>query len=284
MINSTVRLGLATVLLSILPSCVLSVSAQDNFFSKWQARASATQAKQPGWSTPVISPYPMLIQVFRAEFVRQIAPARTQTWNYGNTKGVNLIPFARTEFDVYMPPYIEHNSKARDGFGDASFLGKYRILSRNEKSGNYILSAGLLASIPTGSYSNGAADATVTPQLTGGKGYGHFDVFSTIAGTLPVHNAEKAGRPVASNTVAQFRIGKYAIPEVEDNATFYQGGSNDGKTQNFIAPGIMFGKFKVQPHDAKARSGFAFGAAEQIATSKFHTYNHSLYFTGRFLF
>jgi hypothetical protein len=258
--------------------------AQDNFFSRWQARASATQARQPGWSTPVIAPYPMLIQVFRAEFVRQIAPARTQTWNYGDTKGLNLIPFARTEFDVYMPPYLQHNSKAKDGFGDASFLAKYRILSGNEKSGNYIVSAALLSTIPTGSYSNGAADATVTPQLSAGKGFGHFDVFSTIAGTLPVHNGEKAGRPIASNTVAQYRLGKYVIPEVEDNATFYQGGSNDGKTQNFVSPGLMLGKFKLQPHDARARSGFSFGAGEQIATSQFHTYNHALYLTGRFLF
>lgn len=261
-----------------------AATAQDNFFTKWQARASATQARQPGWSTPVIAPYPMLIQVFRAEFVRQITPARTQTWNYGDTKGLNLIPFARTEFDIYMPPYIQHNTKAKDGFGDASFLAKYRILSGNEKNGNYIVSAGLLASIPTGSYSNGALDATVTPQLSAGKGFGHFDAFSTIAGTLPVHNGQKAGRPIASQTVAQYRLGKYVIPEVEDNATFYEGGANDGKTQNFVSPGIMLGKFKVQQHDPKARSGFSFGVGEQIATSKFHTYNHALYFTGRFLF
>ena len=278
------RPGLVASFSLLLLTLAQSASAQDNFFTKWQARASATQAKQPGWSTPVIAPYPMLIQVFRAEFVRQIAPARTPTWNYGDTKGLNLIPFARTEFDFYMPPYIQHNTKAKDGFGDASFLAKYRILSGNEKSGNYIVSAGLLATIPTGSYSNGAADATVTPQLTGGKGFGHFDAFSTIAGTLPVHNGEKAGRPIASNTVAQYRLGKYVIPEVEDNATFYEGGSNDGKTQNFISPGLMLGKFKVQPHDLKARTGLSFGVGEQIATSKFHTYNHGLYFTGRLLF
>ncbi len=278
------RRYLTALFAALLPCAHFVAQAQNNFFSSWQARASATQAKQPGWSTPVIAPYPMLIQVFRAEFVRQIAPARTQTWNYGDTKGLNLIPFARTEFDFYMPPYLQHNSKAKDGFGDASFLAKYRIFSGNEKNGNYIVSAALLSTIPTGSYSNGAADATVTPQLSAGKGFGHFDAFSTIAGTLPVHNGDKAGRPIASNTVAQFRLGKWVIPEVEDNATFYEGGSNDGRTQNFVSPGLMLGKFKVQPHDLKARSGLSFGAGEQIATSKFHTYNHALYFTGRFLF
>jgi hypothetical protein len=282
--RSSTRQRLTALSAAVLFTSQFAAHAQDNFFTKWQARASATQAKQPGWSTPVIAPYPMLIQVFRAEFVRQIAPTLTQTWNYGDTKGLNLIPFARTEFDFYMPPYIQHNTKAKDGFGDASFLAKYRILSGNEKNGNYIVSAGLLATIPTGSYSNGAADATVTPQLSAGKGFGHFDAFSTLAGTLPVHNGEKAGRPIASQTVAQYRLGKYVIPEVEDNATFYEGGANDGKTQNFVSPGIMFGKFKVQPQDAKARTGFSFGVGEQIATSKFHTYNHALYFTGRLLF
>jgi hypothetical protein len=275
----TTRFGLAATLL-----CTVPALAQNDFFSKWQARASATQAKQPGWTVPVISPYPMLIQVFRTEFTRQIAPARTQTWNYGDTKGVNVIPFARTEFDFYPPPYIQHNSKAKDGFGDVAFVGKFRILSRNEKSGNYLLTTGLVATIPTGSYSNGAKDATVMPQLSAGKGFGHFDAFSTVSGTLPVHNGATAGRPIAINTVAQYKLGKYVTPDVEDNATFYKGGANDGKTQNFIAPGVMFGKFKLQPHDPKARSGFAFGVAEQIATSHFHAYNHSLYFTGRFLF
>ena len=271
-----------TLLLAMFTS--LPLFAQDNFFTKWKARASATQAKQPGWAVPVISPYPMLIQVFRTEFVRQIAPARTSTWNFGNTKGVNLIPFARTEFDFLIPPYIEHNTKAKDGFGDASALAKYRILSGNEQHGNYMLSTSLSATIPTGSYSNGNKNATVLPALSGGKGFGKFDIQSSAGITLPVINGAVAGRPIAWNSTAQYHLAKMVWPEIEDNATFYKDGPNDGKTQNFLSPGLMFSKYKLHQNDAKSRTGLAAGAAMQIATSQFHTYNHGLYITARFLF
>jgi hypothetical protein len=226
----------------------------------------------------------MLIQVFRTEFVRQIAPAGTDTWNFGNTKGVNLIPYARTEIDFLVPPYIQHNSKAKDGFGDASALLKYRILSGNEQHGNYMLSASFSATIPTGSYSNGNKNATVLPAISGGKGFRNFDLQSSIGATLPVINGSVAGRPVAWNSTAQYHLGKLLWPEIEDNATFYKGGPNDGKTQNFLSPGLMISKYKFHPQDAKSRIGLAGGAAMQIATSHFHTYNHGLYLTARFLF
>jgi len=280
------RLASAAALLSVLTTAsTLSVSAQSNFLSQWQARASATQAKQPGWAVPVISPYPMLIQVFRTEFVRQIAPARTDTWNFGNTKGVNLIPFARTEVDFLVPPYIQHNSKkAKDGFGDASGSLKYRIFSGNEQHGNYLLSAAFTATIPTGSYSNGNKNATVLPSMSGGKGIGKFDIQSSLGATLPVINGSVAGRPIAWNTTAQYHLANLVWPELENNTTVYKGGTNDGKTQNFVSPGLLIGKYKLHPQDPKGRVAFAGGTAMQIATSHFHTYNHALYFTGRILF
>ena len=54
---------------------------------------------------------------------------------------------------------------AKDGFGDVSFLYKYRFFTRNEKNGNAMLSAQLVASIPTGSYSNGSTDAAMRNAL-----------------------------------------------------------------------------------------------------------------------
>ena len=68
-----------------------------------------------------------LIQVARTDILRQVAPALTDTWNFDNSKGVNLVPWANTELAFNLPPYLKHNSKAVDGFGDVSFLGKYRI-------------------------------------------------------------------------------------------------------------------------------------------------------------
>ena len=259
--------------------------SQDNFLAKWESRASAAQAKQPSWPPPLISPYPMLIQVFRADFLRQITPTLTSTWNYGASRGLNLIPGFNSEFDFYYPPYMQHNTpKVKDGFGDVSFLYKYRFLSRNEKEGNYMLSAQLVASIPTGSHSNGSPDSAVSPTLLGGKGYGKFDVISCLGGTLPTEETNKVGRSIAWNTTAQYHLSKWVWPELESNTTWFFAGKNDGKKQNFITPGIVFSKFKLRPDDPQSRTGVAFGAGMQIATSQFHTYNHELAFTTRFIF
>ena len=274
----------ASVILLVLCSAA-SLHAQDNFFSRWEQRATQTQSKQPSWSVPLVAPYPMLIQVLRADFTRQVTPALTDTWNYGASRGLNLIPGFNSEFDFYYPPYIQHNAKgAKDGFGDVGFLGKYRILSANEKNGNYMLSAQVTATIPTGSHSNGSTDASVSPTLLGGKGFGNFDVISSVGGTLPTGDTVKLGRSVAWNTTAQYRIHKFVWPEIEDNATFFYGGKNDGKMQNFVTPGITFSKFKFRPQVASSRAAIAFGGGEQIATSAFHTYNHNLVFTARLLF
>jgi len=274
----------ASVILLVLCSAA-SLHAQDNFFSRWEQRATQTQSKQPSWSVPLVAPYPMLIQVFRADFTRQVTPALTDTWNYGASRGLNLIPGFNSEFDFYYPPYIQHNAKgAKDGFGDVGFLGKYRILSANEKNGNYMLSAQVTATIPTGSHSNGSTDASVSPTLLGGKGFGNFDVISSVGGTLPTGDTVKLGRSVAWNTTAQYRIHKVVWPEIEDNATFFYGGKNDGKMQNFVTPGITFSKFKFRPQVASSRAAIAFGGGEQVATSAFHTYNHNLVFTARLLF
>jgi hypothetical protein len=275
---------IASVVLLVLSSTA-ALHAQDNFFSRWEQRTTRIQSKQPSWSVPLVAPYPMLIQVFRADFTRQVTPALTDTWNYGASRGLNLVPGFNSEFDVYYPPYIQHNAKgAKDGFSDVGFLGKYRFLSANEKNGNYMLSAQVVATIPTGSYSNGSTDASVSPTLLGGKGFGHFDVISSLGGTLPTGDTVKLGRSIVWNTTAQYRLYKYVWPEVESNATFFHGGKNDGKMQNFVTPGVTFSKFKFRPQVASSRPAIAFGGGEQIATSAFHTYNHNLVLTARLIF
>jgi hypothetical protein len=272
-------------LLVLLAAANTTLLSQDNFFAKWESRTSATQARQPSWPPPLISPYPMLIQVFRADFTRQVTPALTSTWNYGASRGLNLIPGFNSEVDVYYAPYIQHNTpKAIDGFGDVGFLYKYRILSKNEKDGNYMLSAQLTATIPTGSHSNGSPDSSVSPTLLSGKGFGKFNVISCLGGTLPTEETNKVGRSIAWNTTAQYHISKYIWPELESNTTYFFAGKNDGKKQNFVTPGILVSKFKFRPSDETSRMGVAFGAGMQIATSQFHTYNHELAFTSRLVF
>jgi hypothetical protein len=255
-------------------------------YGRWSARTSAIQSKQPGWAVPLVTTYTGLFQVVRTDIVRQITPTHTNTWNFDNSKGVNFIPWNNTEFALDLPAYIEHNSTAVDGWGDMSFLGKYRIASGNEQHGTYTVSAFVQATVPTGNYKNGSADASVGPNMGVGKGFGHFDVQSTLGATLPIGNAalKTAGRPIAWNTAAQLRAGKLFWPEIESNATFYKGGTNDGKMQEFITPGILVGKCKLHPENPRSRPGLAAGVGMQIATSHFHTYNHGLILTARWIY
>lgn len=252
--------------------------AQQSFIETWQDHATTTQNAQPHWVTPLATVTPRLEQEFRTDFLREITPTRTDTWLYGNGRGLELIPARHIELLFNIPPYIQHNSAAKDGFGDTTFLLKYRIFARNEEAGNAIVTAFVGGSIPTGSYSNGSTDASVTPTLAVGKGFGRFDAQSTAGATLPVANSNKLGRPIAWNTALQYRLDPHWWPEVEFNSTFFEGGPNDGRVQNFVTPGLI-GRWKL--HN---RLGVTVGAGMQIASSHYHAYNHGLVISARMPF
>lgn len=264
--------------------CVCSgACAQTGFFQSWESRVRATSARQPPWPAPLVTASSGIVQLARVDFVRQYTSTHTLTWNYDNGKGVNLIPFARTEFDVNLPPYIQHNSTAKDGAGDFSVVAKYRLFAGREEHGNYSTLAQLAFSVPTGSYKNGTAVSTIMPTVIGGKGFGKFDVQSAIGAILPTSSVPTVGRTISWNTVSQYRVGKYFWPELEVNASYYHGGPNDGKNQTFLLPGLMVSKIKLTNKPGR-RLGLMLGSGMQIATSHFHSYNHGLILTGRVAF
>jgi len=270
-------------MVTVCGSTLCAAQSESGFFTNWEDRVRDTLAQQPSWPIPVVTASSGLLQVMRTDFVRQIAPAGTDTWNYDNTKGFNVVPWYRVEFDALLPPYIQHNSKAEDGFGDVSLLLKYRLAAANREGGDYSLSFSLAGTLPTGSYKNGSLAATISPTLCAGKGFGRFDVQSTLGAILPGNDTTKLGRVVVWNSVAQYRIGKFFWPEIENNATFYHGGPNDGRKQNFVTPGLMLSKFKLE-HDPRNRLALMFGGGMQIASTQFHTYNHGLVLTARMTF
>ena len=272
------------MLFGMFPLDVEAQEDDESFAEKWQARATKTQAGQPKWSVPMVSPFPMLAQVYRSDFTRQTTSAGKENWNLGTGKGFNLIPFARTQVDVLTPGFVTHGDGTADGFSDISFLAKYRVLSANEQHGNYILSGALAVSFPTGSHKNGAATAVLTPTILGGKGFGRFDVMSSLGGGLPTSDGSVNGRILHSNTVAQYHVGKYFWPELEINSTRYFGGTRDGKTQTFLTPGVVVGKFRLRSADAKSRMGLVGGVAFQTAVTKYHSYNHALVMSLRLAF
>jgi hypothetical protein len=256
---------------------------QDGFFHAWENRVRVTSAKQPSWPVPVATPSAVIVQLARTDFVRQYTSTHTTTLNYDNGKGVNLIPFARTEFDLNLPPYIQHNTpKVQDGAGDFSVVAKYRMFAAKE-GGNYSTAMQMAFSVPTGSYKNGTAVSTVTPTLICGKGFGKFDIQSAIGAMLPTSSVPSIGRTIQWNTVAQYNVGRYLWPELEVNSSYFHGGPNDGKNQTFLTPGIMVSKIRLRS-DPKDRLALLFGGGMQIAASTYHSYNHGLVLTSRITF
>ena len=254
--------------------------AQTSWTARWLANVTATQSKQPHWITPLVLVTPRLEQEFRADFVRQLLPDNQQSWNYDNGKGLELIPQSHIEILINAPPYLQHSAPGTpNGPGDVSFLMKYRILTANEQHGNYILTAFFGGTVTTGTYKNGANSSSVLPTLAGGKGWGRFDIESTLGGTLPVDSTQRIGRTIVWNTVAQEHVGRYLWPELETNSSFIKGGENDGEKQTFITPGLVAGRFAI--HN---RVGLTLGAGMQIAATHYHSYNHALVFTARIPF
>ncbi len=253
--------------------------AQDGFLSSWFDRSDQAKADQPRWMTPLVTVTPRLEQEFRTDLVFEGAAAGNELLNLGNTKGLELIPSEHIELIFNLPPYLEHNEpRAHNGFGDVSFLGKYRLLSANEDRGNYILTLFLAASVPTGTYTNGARAGIITPTIAAGKGWGNFDIQSTLGASLPTSHVDTLGHAIAFNTTFQYHLAKL-WPEFEVNSSFWNDGAQEGKKQTFLTPGLIAGRFKVH-----GRVLMAVGAGFQVAATHYHTYNHAYIFTFRFPF
>jgi hypothetical protein len=263
-----VRLLPALAVLCLVP---MLASAQNGYFADWFARVDKSKDEQPHWITPLATTTPRLEEEYRYDQLWQTNARGITTDNHGGGKGLELIPFEKVEVIVNEPPYLVHNDPAvHDGFGDVAFLVKYRLLSANERHGNYILTAFLGWSLPTGQYKNGALHAVITPTIAYGKGFSNFDLQGAFGIALPTADTSLVGRSYAWNNTFQYRVFRKFWPEVELNSTFFQDGKNDGQKQNFVTPGLVMGRFRLW-----GRVGLTAGGGYQIATTHFHTSNHN---------
>jgi hypothetical protein len=254
--------------------------ARGEFFHDWFSMVAKTQSEQPHWITPVATVTPRLEQEYRYDIFWQTNGKGITAENYGGSKGLEIIPWKTVEVIFIEPPFfVRNNPEVRDGFGDFQLLTKYRIIARNEEHGNYILTAFFQVSFPTGQYKNGATNHIITPTIAYGKGYGKFDVQGTFGVTLPTGNTNTIGHSYLWNNAFQYHAMKRLWPELEVNYTRFQQGTNDGNTQVFLTPGIIFGRFPIYK-----RLALSIGGGFQIATTRFHTTNHNGIFTVRFPF
>ena len=274
-------LGIGTGLLpvSAWAQNAAAPSPDGNFFSDWFQRSSRAESEQPHWAAPMFTVTPRLVQQFRYDMGWQSSNGFTNA-NYGSGRGLELVPVDRVELYVSAPPYITHTKPGlNDGIGDMTVLFKYRAAAGDPENGNYVVTPMLVATLPTGTYTNGAKDALITPTLALGKGWGNFDLQGTAGVTIPTGDRNVLGTPAALNATAQYHLLKYFWPEVEVNSTMWANGKNDGKKQVFLSPGLVVGKLRLWK-----RLGFAFGGGVQIAATQFHGYEHNWVTSVRFPF
>ena len=101
--------------------------------------------------------------------------------NCGAGNGLELIPYQNVEVILGVPAWIAHNGTIQhpnekkhtkppsDGWADETFLIKYRIVSANEESGDYIVTAFMGFSAPTGDDGNSNRHGIFTPTIALGK-------------------------------------------------------------------------------------------------------------------
>jgi hypothetical protein len=269
--------------LTLFTLCLPLTATADNndFFSNWADMVTKSKEEQPHWITPLSTVTPRLEQEIRFDVSEQFMNSGQNYSNYGAGKGLELIPTENTEVILNLPNYqnrTARNSKGKnaftgDGWQDESLLTKYRILSANEERGNYIVTAFLGASFPTGSsvgtFSNHMK--VYTASLSAGKGWGSrvsgISMISTlglsdIVGTPPTSATNNTNIPsVTWNTTLQGHY-DYFWPEIEINASHFEEGKLKGKNQVLVTYGVILGRFKISEH-----SNLIIGAGYQNALS-----------------
>jgi hypothetical protein len=252
-------------------------NSSPNIFRRWFAMGEKTQREQPDWLSPLATTSGRIKQEFRYDVFHQPAPGGSTDYNFGGGKGLEFIVAPRLQLLIGPPPFIAHTSSAPNGFGDIPLMAKFRIAAAAPKEGNYLLTLLFNATVPGGA--SATKDAVLSPGIAAGKGWGNFDVQTTLSGNLPTGDLATIGRQLLSNTAFQYRILGKLYPEVEVNSTFFLAGKNSGETQVFLTPGLGFGRIRVW----RALKISAAGGM-QIAATAFHTYNHRAILSIRYSF
>jgi hypothetical protein len=254
----------------------------------WLDMVSASQAAQPSWMTPLVTVTPRLEQEFRWDFYDQKNGTGTQGngqrfINYGGPGGarVELIPAYDWEVIVGAPPYVSASGPRGNvqGWGDwPAFLVKYRLLSANKENGDYIVTAFFQMSDPLGTPGAISNNVLVAqPTLAFGKGWGDFDIQSTVSVQIPVDSIGPApktgttlsnfGDPILWNTAFQYHFLKYFWPQVEVNYTFWPNGTHAGLNQVLLTPGLILGRFQIGNDTPTRPINLIIGAGYQVAVT-----------------
>ena len=195
---------------------------------------------------------------------------------------MEFIPAYNMEVIVAVPPYETASGPKGDaqGWGDYPlFLVKYRFLSANKENGDYIVTGFFQMTDALGT--NGKISnhvLTAQPTLAAGKGWGDFDVQSTLSVQIPVSgrdspgntaemNKAAFGNPILWNTAFQYHFMQYFWPELEVNYEYWPDGEHSGLSQLLLTPGIILGRFKIGQDTATRPINLIIGAGYQMAVT-----------------
>jgi hypothetical protein len=277
-----------------------------NPFASWLDMVSASQAAQPHWMTPLVTVTPRLEQEFRWDFYDQQNGTGSQgngqqIVNCGGPGGarVELIPAYNWEVILAAPSFETASGPkgSAEGWGDwPAFLVKYRILSANEQNGNYIVTAFFQMSDPLGTPAKISNNIlTAQPTLAFGKGWGDFDIQTTISTQIPVSalaspgntpsmNMANFGDPILWNTAFQYHFMEYFWPELEVNYEYWPNGEHVGLSQVLLTPGLILGRFKIGMDSPTRPINLIVGAGYQFAVTPNPVIQNNVVVTARVTF
>jgi len=270
-------------LLALATACLAPTApAQQSAYEQFRAHNAAMTAVQPTWMSPLIQSDARLGQGMRLS-VSNLSFPGAHPILYGNNHGISVVANRRYQFDLAPPTFFRnHSSVYKDGFGNAGAQVKYRIVSGNAEHGNFALTAILYHGFGPRAYQNGFFSPIYVPSLAAGRGFGRFAVIGTLGGVLPTKNIYEQGRGIEWNMTAQVHASPNLWFDVENNALYLFAGPVDGKSQNFITPAAFY---RVPRKNwAPMHTTLIVDGGMQIATSRFHYYNHNLITEIRVLF
>jgi hypothetical protein len=255
-----------------------------DYFRDWFSRVSAIQAAQPHWVTPLVTVTPRLEEELRYDQFWESLTGGHALINYGGGggKGVELIPFDPVEFIIGIPSWQTVNAEPpKKGWTDESFLIKYRLLAANEENGDYIVTAFMGLTVPNGSNPISTHHFAYSPTIAFGKGFGDFDVQSTLGVSVPENGGSRvgAGTPISFNTAFQYHVLKYLWPEVETNYTYWPNGQHRDLSQLFITPGLVIGRIPIA-----GRVGLTLAVGCQVAVTNDPLYHRNVILSARLPF
>lgn len=229
-----------------------------------QSPALQAHASQPNWITPLVTFTPLLEQEYRFDLdADSLSSGSGGTVDYGGGKGLELIPWARTEVVIGEPGYQASSTKALlSGWGDLAGAIKFRLAAAPAGQGDYVATIFLTATAPTGTAGVDPPVASLTPGIGLGKGWGPWDVQTTLAVTYYHARAAIPGTPLAWNTALQYHWGRRVWPQLEFSPTWWVSGPRAGQTEMLLTPGVVVGKIPLA-----GRLGLTAGVGEEFATT-----------------